>query len=175
MPGNAGASAGAATIPEQPTSGGGATSGFTTAQAARLSGCSESQLGHWRRNGLLVPSDARPGALRYTFRDLVAARVVGRLLDAGLPTARIRRATETLLTSGDDLAAVRLVTDGTNVWACHDDGEILDALRAGQLALFVGVGDFVAEVDAEVRAFEADRRAFVNGLAADEGDETVSR
>ena len=66
--------------------------------------------------------------------------------------------------SGDDLADLRLVTDGRNVWACRDDGQILDALRAGQLALFVAVDRVAADVDAEVRAFTADRAAFVERL-----------
>ncbi len=123
----------------------------------------------------MTPADDQRGAPRYSFRDLVAARVVGRLLEAGLPTGRIRRAARLLATSGEDLAGVRLVTDGSNVWACHDDGEILDALRAGQLALFVGVGDFAAEVEAEVRTFEADRRAFVDELAGEPDDEQISR
>jgi uncharacterized protein with ACT and thioredoxin-like domain len=59
---------------------------------------------------------------------------------------------------------VAIVTDGTAVWVCRDDGEILDALRAGQLALFVAVDRYAAEVDAEVRAFDADRRRFVEQL-----------
>ena len=66
--------------------------------------------------------------------------------------------------SGDDLASLRIVTDGRNVWACHDDGQILDALHAGQLALFVAVDQVAADVDAEVRAFDAERAAFVERL-----------
>ena len=56
------------------------------------------------------------------------------------------------------------MTDGSSVWACHDDGQILDALRAGQLALFVAVDRLAADVDAEVRAFDPERAAFVAQL-----------
>jgi hypothetical protein len=52
------------------------------------------------------------------------------------------------------------------VWACRDDGQILDALRRGQLALFVSVDAYAAEVDAEVRTFDAERRDFVEALHA---------
>ncbi len=98
---------------------------YTTAQAARLARCSTSQLRHWARNGLVVP--ATPG--EYTFPDLVALRVVRSLLDAGLPSARVRSAVEALRAVGDhDLAQLRIVTDGRTVWSCHDDGQILDAL-----------------------------------------------
>jgi hypothetical protein len=54
------------------------------------------------------------------------------------------------------------------VWACRDDGQILDALRAGQLALFVSVDHFVESVEADVRAFDAERSAFVADLVARE-------
>jgi len=56
------------------------------------------------------------------------------------------------------------VTDGDTVWACRDDDEILDALRHGQLALFLGVDRVTADLEAEIRTFDAERQEFVNGL-----------
>lgn len=135
----------------------------TAAQAARLTGCSPSQLRHWARTDLVAPTE--DGG--YGFRDLVALRVVRSLLDAGLPSARVRVAVRYLRDSGDELSSLRLVTDGSHVWACHDDGQILDALRAGQLALFVAVDRVAAEVDAEVRTFSAERDEFVERLVSD--------
>jgi DNA-binding transcriptional MerR regulator len=134
---------------------------YTTAQAARLARCSVSQLRYWTRNGLVVP--AQPG--EYTFTDLVALRVVRALLDAGLPSARVRAAVVALRAAGDDdLARLRIVTDGRTVWSCHDDGQILDALAHGQLALFVAVDRVTAEVGEDVEEFRAERDAFVAGL-----------
>ncbi len=118
----------------------------------------------WGRIGLVAPHDQG-----YSFRDLVALRVVSSLLDSGLSLARIRRALRYLIDSGEDVAELRLVTDGDTVWACRDDGQILDALRHGQLALFVAVDRVAADVETEVRAFDAERRAFVDGLGADDG------
>jgi DNA-binding transcriptional MerR regulator len=137
--------------------------GFTPAQAARLSGCTVAQLRHWSRSGLVEPGEADGG---YGFRDLVALRVVRSMLDAGLPSIRVRAALAALRDAGHDLSSLRLITDGRHVWACHDDGEILDALRAGQLALFVAVDQVAADVDADVRAFSRERAAFVEGLTA---------
>ena len=137
--------------------------GYTSIQAARLSGCTVAQLEAWRRIGLLVPDATDPHG-PYSFRDLVALRMVASLLDAGLPMSRIRRAVAELVRTGDDIAGLRLVTDGESVWAGHDDGQILDALRHGQLALFVAVDRFADEVEHEVRNFDADRRAFVAEL-----------
>jgi len=138
---------------------------YTTAQAARLAGCTVSQVRHWARAGLVVSSD--DGG--YTFRDLVALRVVRSLLEEGLPMPRIKRAVAELVRSGDDISGLRLVTDGDSVWACHDDGQILDALSHGQLALFVAVDRFADAVEAEVRDFDADRRAFVEELQTRDG------
>jgi len=132
--------------------------GYTTIQAARLSGCTPAQVETWRRIGLIEPTD------EYSFRDLVALRMVVSLLDAGLPMLRIRRAVTELLRHGDDITGLRLVTDGETVWACRDDGQILDALRHGQLALFVAVDRLADDVSAQVHAFDADRRAFVDEL-----------
>ena len=106
---------------------------------------------------------------KYSFRDLVALRVVHSLLDAGLSSVRVRAAVRWVRESGDELSDLRLVTDGRNVWACRDDGQILDALRAGQLALFVAVDSLAAEVEAEVRAFDAERAAFVEQLTYHSG------
>ena len=137
--------------------------GYTAIQAARLSGCTPAQLDTWRQIGLVVPDPTDPVA-PYSFRDLVALRMVASLLDAGLSMARIRRAVAEVLRTGEQLSGLRLVTDGDSVWVCHDDGQILDALHHGQLALFVAVDRFADEVEHEVRAFDADRRAFVADL-----------
>jgi DNA-binding transcriptional MerR regulator len=146
--------------------------GFLPAQAARLGGCTRSQLGHWRRSGVVVPSESEG---RYSFRDVVALRVVVSLLDAGLPMVRVRTALEVLraegVGAGDDLAGLRIVTDGATVFACYDDGQILDALGRGQLALFVAVDRFATALDADVQAFTKERDAFLAHLC--EGAATI--
>jgi DNA-binding transcriptional MerR regulator len=135
---------------------------FSALQAARLAGCTQAQLEYWERCGLVVPQAEAPGP--YSFRDLVALRMVRSLLEAGLPLTRIRRAVDELLLAGEEITGLRMVTDGDNVWACRDDGQILDALRHGQLALFVAVDRIAADVEAEVRDFSRDRQSFVEEL-----------
>src|SRR5581483_7253961 len=110
--------------------------GFTALQAARLTGCTSAQLDYWAAHGVVVPTRAsgeHEAGPEYSFRDLVALRVVRALLDRGVPLARTGRAVSALVEGGDDLAGLRLITDGERVWACRDDGQILDALRHGQL------------------------------------------
>jgi DNA-binding transcriptional MerR regulator len=134
---------------------------YTAVQAASLTGCTVSQIRHWMRSGIVAASAGGD----FTFRDLVSLRVLRSLLDAGLPSARVRAAIVALRDVGEaDLASLRIVTDGRDVWACHDDGQILDALRHGQLALFIAVDRVSADVDAEVRSFQAERAAFVDTL-----------
>jgi DNA-binding transcriptional MerR regulator len=150
--------------------------GYTRQQAARLTACSVAQLDHWDRTQLVVPGagrsdvtdlhseDADVGDRSYSFRDLVALRAVRSLLDAGLPLVRIRRALEMLQTTGQDIAGLRLITDGVDVWACRDDGEILDALRHGQLALFLAVDRIAAALEADVRELSNERTSSTDRL-----------
>jgi DNA-binding transcriptional MerR regulator len=146
----------------------GPESSFTAAQAARLTGCTVARLEVWRRIGLVSPrarSGSEPGGSGgYGFRDLVALRMVASLLEDGVAMGRIRRAVAELLAAGEDISSLSLVSEGETVLACRDDGQVLDALRHGQLVLFVSVGRLAGEVEAEVRAFDAERRAFVAGL-----------
>jgi DNA-binding transcriptional MerR regulator len=147
-------------VPERQS--GSASVGYTAIQAARLSGCTAPQLEAWRHIGLVVPTagDSAP----YSFRDLVALRMVASLLDSGVAMARIRRAVGELVRAGEDIATLLLVSEGDTVLACRDDGQVLDVLRHGQLVLFVSVDRMAHEVEAEVRAFDAERSEFVAGL-----------
>jgi DNA-binding transcriptional MerR regulator len=168
MPASVGASAGSATTTRRDVAPStrrlNPLAGFTALQAARLAGCSPTQLDYWKRSGLVVP--APDPAEAYSFRDLVALRMIRSLLDAGLGVPRIRRAVAELTAGGEDITHLRLVTDGEHVWACRDDGQILDALRHGQLALFVAVDQLAAEVEADVRQFSRERQSFVDELRA---------
>ncbi len=138
---------------------------LTAPQAARVTNCSRSQLDAWNRAGLIRPAAGADGP-RYGFRDLLAIRVVAALLDAGLSLARVRRAVQHLVESGEELSGLRLLTDGERVWACRSDGEILDVLRGGQLVLFVDVDHFAVDVRARVLAFDTDRREFLAAVGA---------
>lgn len=152
---------------------------FTAEQACRLSGCTQHQLRYWDRVGLVAPSvqgsRGRPGVRRlYSFRDLVALRVVRSLLDNGMSLQRVRRAWDYLRREGamdDHLAQVKLVTDGQSIFTVsNDDGEILDALRQGQLAFFVAIDEIARDVEEDVTQFELDRDGFLGMLRRVEED-----
>jgi DNA-binding transcriptional MerR regulator len=147
--------------------------GFTAHQASKFTGCTPRQLRYWDSIGLVSPSvqktGGRPGVPRlYSFRDLVALRVVKSLLDGGMSLQRVRRAWSYLnRRAGLDkhLSEVKLVTDGVSIFKiCRRDGEVIDALREGQMAFFVAIDEIVQSVEADVTEFRADRERFIRAL-----------
>ncbi|HEV8420258.1 MAG TPA: MerR family transcriptional regulator, partial [Actinomycetota bacterium] len=98
--------------------------GFTAHQASRFTGCTPRQLRYWDQIALVRPSvqqtGGRPGVPRlYSFRDLVALKVVKSLLDGGMSLQRVRRAWDYLNKEArldDHLSEVKLVTDGKSIF-----------------------------------------------------------
>jgi len=147
--------------------------GFTAQQTSRFTGCTAHQLRYWDRIGLVKPSvqetGGRPGVRRlYSFRDLVALKVVKSLLDHGMSLQRVRRAYGYLRKRAaldDHLSEVKLVTDGQSIFkVCRNDGELLDALKEGQLAFFIAIDEIAAGVDGRVAEYLYDREEFVTAL-----------
>ncbi len=120
-------------------------------------------------------TDGRPGRRRlYSFRDLVALRVVKSLLDNGMSVQRVRRAWDYLRRTADmdkHLAEVKLVTDGQTIFrVAESEDELLDALRQGQLAFFVAINEIAKAVEDDVTRFELDREQFLEMLRRVEDD-----
>jgi DNA-binding transcriptional MerR regulator len=153
--------------------------GFTAQQASQLTGCTQHQLRYWDRVDLIRPSiqgtGGKPGIRRlYSFRDLVALRVVRSLLDNGMSVQRVRRAWDYLRRNADmesHLSEVKLVTDGSTIFrVASGDDELLDALREGQLAFFVAIDSITRAVEEDVTRFELDRDSFLEVLRRVEDD-----
>jgi predicted RNA-binding protein associated with RNAse of E/G family len=87
---------------------------------------------------------------------------------------RVRRAWDYLRREGemeDHLADVKLVTDGMTIFqVSSDEGELMDALRKGQLAFFVAIDEIAREVEEDVTRFELDRARFLDMLRRVEDD-----
>lgn len=147
--------------------------GFTGHQACKFTGCTPRQLRYWDQIGLVRPSvqgtGGRPGVPRlYSFRDLIALRIVRSLLDGGMSLQRVRRSWDFLHRKAkldQHLSEVRLVTDGQSIFKiCRHDGEVMDALRDGQMAFFVAIDDIASSVETNVRQFQEDREKFIRTL-----------
>jgi hypothetical protein len=69
------------------------------------------------------------------------------------------------------LSELKLVTDGQSIFqVSSDEGELLDALRQGQLAFFVAIDEIAREVEEDVTRFELDRDNFLTMLRRVEED-----
>ena len=69
------------------------------------------------------------------------------------------------------LSDVKLVTDGQSIFrVSSDEGELMDALREGQLAFFVAIDEIAREVEEDVSRFELDRDQFLTMLRRVEDD-----
>lgn len=153
--------------------------GFTADQASRFTGCTAHQLRYWDRIGLVKPSvqstGGRPGVRRwYSFRDLVALKVVRSLLDGGMSLQRVRRAYEFLRRKAgleEHLSEVKLVTDGQSIFKiCRTDGEVIDALKEGQMAFFLAIDQIADGIDSRVAEYLYDREGFIRTLRQVETD-----
>jgi DNA-binding transcriptional MerR regulator len=110
---------------------------YGAAEVCRYTGLSHRQLDHWATHDIFVPSvqtAAGSGTSRlYSFRDILALRVLKRLSGAGISVRNVSRAVETLRHLGDgDLTSTVLVSDGVTVYECRSDDEVIDLLRGGQ-------------------------------------------
>ncbi len=83
---------------------------LSRAEVAELFHVEARRLRSWERAGIVVPSGRDGDDPVYTFADLVAVRTAKGLVDAGFPTAQIRRAIEALRLRMPELA--QPLTDG---------------------------------------------------------------
>lgn len=135
-------------------------SGYRGPQVCAIVGITYRQLDYWARTDLLRPSisEARGSGSqrRYSYEDLVALKVIKRLLDAGISLQSARRAVECLRSGGDDLASADLVIDEGRTVLAHSGEEIVDLLRGGQGVLnIVAMQPLVSEVAAAITSLQA--------------------
>lgn len=133
------------------------------------------QLDYWARTELVTPSvrgAEGSGTQRlYSFDDIVALRVVKRLLDTGVSLQKVRQAIDELRRRGQGLADSMLVSDGVSVYAVDDGDELIDLLKKGQGVFAISVAPVVDELRGEVTAFPSER---VDESVAPEVDESVA-
>ncbi len=81
---------------------------------------------------------------------------------------RVRKAIEFLRKKAgldQHLSDLKLVTDGNSIFQiARNDGEILDALRQGQMSFFLAIDDVARSVDSKVSHYLYDREEFVGAL-----------
>jgi len=135
--------------------------GYRGPQVCKIVGITYRQLDYWARTDLLRPSlaDARGSGTqrRYSYRDLVALKVIKGLLDAGVSLQRARQAIGYLREHlGEDLAAASLVVDENRSVLVRSGEEILDLVRQGQTVLnVVPLAGLVQQLEATISELAA--------------------
>lgn len=148
--------------------------GYRGPTACAAAGITYRQLDYWARTGLVVPSvrgAQGSGSQRlYSFRDVLVLKVVKRLLDTGVSLHNIRIAIDLVRARGiEDLAQITLLSDGSSVYECTSQDEIIDLLAGGQAVFGIAVGRVVREMEgqlAELPSERADHAAAADELAA---------
>ncbi len=155
--------------------------GYRVTQVTALAGISYRQLDHWTRTGLITPSvraASGSGSQRlYSFRDVVALRVVKGLLDAGVSLPNVRTAVDYLRAQGvDDFAQLTLMSDGASIYQCTTDQEIIDLLRSGQGVFAIAVAQVWKELAGKVLHIPAESAdADAASVMEVAGDELAAR
>jgi DNA-binding transcriptional MerR regulator len=136
--------------------------GYRGPTACAAAGITYRQLDYWARTGLVEPS-VRPasgsGSQRlYGFRDILALKIVKRLLDTGISLQQIRAAVAYLREQGaGDLTQVTLMSDGASVYACTSPDEVVDLLQGGQGVFGIALGRVWQEVEGTLADLPAER------------------
>lgn len=129
------------------------TLGFKGSTACSVAGITYRQLDYWARTGLIEPSmqgAQGSGSVRlYSFYDILVLKVVKRLLDTGVSLQNIRAAIDHLRHQGvEDLSSITLMSDGSSIYECRSDDEVIDLLRGGQGVFGIALSSVVNEVEA---------------------------
>src|SRR5687768_14795660 len=132
--------------------------GYRGPQACKIVDITYRQLDYWTRTGLVSPS-IQPakgsGTQRlYSFNDLLQLKVIRGLTDAGASLQKVRQAIDYVRENlDDDWSKVTIVADGSGVYACTSEAEVVDLLRKGQgvLGAIVAVGKVRDELAGTLR------------------------
>lgn len=154
--------------------------GYRVPIACQVAGITYRQLDYWARTNLVNPSirTARgSGSQRlYSFKDVLVLKIVKRLLDTGISLQNIRLAVEGLRDRGvNDLAQLTLVSDGTTVYECRSNDEVIDLLAGGQGVFGIAVPGILKELSGTIAAFPAERVNDLDGEIVIGVDELAAR
>jgi DNA-binding transcriptional MerR regulator len=133
--------------------------GFRVPEVTKIVGISYRQLDYWARTELVTPSirDARGSGTQrlYSFRDLVALRVIKRLLDAGVSLQRVRKAVDYLQEMDEPASGVTLFSDGKGVYQAHSPDAVIDLLNKGQGVFAIAVDKVWTDLEGSLEKAQA--------------------
>ena len=128
---------------------------FRTAEVAHLVGATRSRLDYWDRTGVLSPSlkpASGKGSFRlYSVEDILALKILVRLLKSRLPLQRIRSSFKFIRKQSKSLDSLFVTTDGKTVYFYENDNVLVDTLKQGQTVLRIAVQDLISEVQSGIK------------------------
>lgn len=105
---------------------------YATESIARIADVPLPTVHYWARTGVIKPSEpgrrGRGGSARYGFRELVAILTLRELRGSGVSLQTMRKVVSELAKRGDDLASVRLVLFGKQVYVAVGEQDLMDVL-----------------------------------------------
>lgn len=110
---------------------------FSSSRTCEIVGITYRQLDYWARTGLFAPTEKANGSgsrRQYSFSDLVNLRVLKKMLDSGMKLQEVRRATDYLAQTGEDISNADLVMSKDSVFL-HDANQpetLIDIVKNGQ-------------------------------------------
>jgi DNA-binding transcriptional MerR regulator len=127
---------------------------FTAGQAAKAAGIPYHLVDYWANTGLIVPSNVQASGSSscrgYSFGDLVAMRVAGRLREAGFSSSKLRTVVHYLKRRGyeNPLRDVYLlIVDGFDM-AIVESHQLISVLkRQGQCYFLFALGEAVHDTE----------------------------
>ncbi len=154
--------------------------GYRGPIACSAAGITYRQLDYWARTGLVEPGirgAAGSGSQRlYSFRDILVLKVVKRLLDTGVSLQNIRAAVSHLRDRGvAELADLTLMSDGSSVYECTSEEEVIDLVRGGQGVFGIAVGRVWREIEGNLAELPGERRDGESVVPDDFADELSVR
>jgi tetratricopeptide (TPR) repeat protein len=155
---------------------------YSIRDVARILAVQESRLRYWTQVGFVGPTVRKGGRFYYTFCDLVAVKAAKDLVEAGLPTQKVRKNVEALrkvLPDGTHPATkLRVCCDGESIVALADD--VAFQPMTGQVVMaftLPSFGDHIASVLAMPAAKndEAAPQPITDGMTEPHGGTTAYR
>lgn len=128
---------------------------FRISEVSRLVGATKRQLAYWDKTGLVSPSlrsaTGRGSRRLYSVEDILALKILVRLLDSSLPLQRIRPSFSFIRRQSKTLASSLLLTDGKTIYFYENSDVLVDTLKQGQTVLRIAVQDLISEVQARLK------------------------
>ncbi len=119
--------------------------GYRGVVASKVAGITYRQLDYWARKHIVEPSvtpSSGSGSRRlYSFKDIVILAVAKKLLDTGVNLNNVTTALNYLSQrEAQQLEDIIIMSDGTHIYECTSESEMLDLMRNGCAVYGISVG-----------------------------------